>query len=62
MEGAALEVLHPELSMARTAEWLDSQVFAYRDGYLRTSTLITGARRDPERAAVFPLPDVSLAI
>jgi len=62
VEAAAMEVLHPELKMARSADWLARQVLAYREGYLRTVAMITGAQRDPERAVVFPLPDASLAI
>lgn len=62
VEAAALEVLHPELGSARTVDWLDLQILAYREGYLRTATLITTAMREPERTAVFPLPDATLAI
>ena len=62
VEAAALEVLHPELGAARTAEWLDREAPAYREGYLRTSALIMAAVRDPERGTVFPLPDANLAI
>src|SRR5687768_3468102 len=59
VEAAAIEVLHPELGMARTAEWLARQPLAYREGYLRTAAMISGARRNPERGVVFRLPDVN---
>lgn len=59
VEAAAEEVLHPELGSSRGGDWLDRQAPAFRDGYLRTSTLLADAMIAAEPPPRFrcPSPD-----
>jgi hypothetical protein len=44
VDAAAQEVLHPELGMSRATSWLDRQLPAFRDGYLRTADMLAMVR------------------
>jgi hypothetical protein len=43
VEAAADEVVHPELRAARPSTWPDGTSIGFRDGYLRTSAMLTAA-------------------
>jgi hypothetical protein len=59
VEAAAEEVLHPELSCAREAHWLDRESPAFRAGYLEASALLATAMAAEEPPQHLPLPDSS---
>ncbi|MEX1009310.1 MAG: hypothetical protein WD271_15935 [Acidimicrobiia bacterium] len=61
VEAAAEEVLHLELGSSRGMDWLDRQPSAFRDGYLRTSTLLANATTAADPPFRLPLPDSRLA-
>lgn len=44
VDAAAQELLHPELGMSRAPSWLDRQLPAFRDGYLRTADMLAMVR------------------
>jgi hypothetical protein len=60
VEAAADEVLHPELGSSRDSDWLERHPPAFRDGYLRTSTLVANARTAADPPIRLPLPDSRL--
>ncbi len=45
VDAAAIEVLRPEVQVTRGDGWLDREVPAFREGYMRTSALLASARR-----------------
>jgi hypothetical protein len=57
VEAAAEEVLHPQLAASREEQWLDRQPSAFRDGYVRTATLLVQASTWAEPPLRLPLPD-----
>ena len=59
VDAAAQEVLHPELASSRADDWLDLERPAFRDGYLRTSTLIATAATSDDPPSHIALPSPS---
>ncbi len=57
VEAAAEEVIHPELGSTRGEGWLEHERPAFREGYLRTATLLAHARTAPEPPLTLPLPE-----
>jgi hypothetical protein len=56
VEKAAEEVLQPQLTAAREEHWLERQLSAYRDGYVRTADLLARLSTAPEPPLRIPLP------
>ena len=58
VEAAAEQTLHPELASSRSAEWLDHQSAAFREGYSRALTNIAMAitRAEPALRILVPEP------
>lgn len=61
VDAAAEEILHPELRDARAANWLDGETPAFREGYLRTSILLSTAITSEEPPLHLRLPAFDLA-
>ena|SRR5689334_16688217 len=59
VEAAADGVLHPELEMTRTSRWVDQHPPAFREGFVRTTTLLATARAAAEAPLQLRLPDPS---
>jgi hypothetical protein len=57
VEAAAEQVLQPQLEASRDTGWLDRQPAAFRDGYLRASTMLASAETAPEPPLRLPLPE-----
>jgi hypothetical protein len=57
VEGAAEEVLQPQVAVSRDTAWLDRQASAFRDGYLHASTMLANAATAPEPPLLLPLPE-----
>ncbi len=57
VEAAAEGMLHPELGASRSAESLDRDPSAFREGYLRASELLAWAATAPEPPQRLPLPE-----
>jgi hypothetical protein len=57
VEAAAEEVLYPELGVSRDEGWIERQSPQFRDGYLRTSTMLANATAAGEPPLRFALPE-----
>jgi hypothetical protein len=57
VEAAAGKVLHPEVGVSRAPDWLDRETPEFREGFLRTSTMLAAARTAAEPPMRLPLPD-----
>ena len=56
VDAAAQEVLHPELAASRAPGWIDREAPAFRDGYLQTTTMLSGQRTAEQPRISLPLP------
>ena len=56
VEAAAQEILHPELAVSRSSDWLERESPALREGYLQTSTMLSSATTAVEPPLQFRLP------
>jgi hypothetical protein len=57
VEAAAEGVLHPELEMTRTADWVGRHTPEFREGFVRTTTMLATARAAEEPPFQLRLPD-----
>lgn len=55
---AAEELLHPELAHSRPSDWPEREPAPFRDGYLRTTTILAIAAVAPQPPLRIPLPDL----
>jgi hypothetical protein len=56
VEAAADALIHPEVFVAKPADWLEQESPSFRKGFLTTSSLIAGAISSPALPARLPLP------
>lgn len=57
VEAAANNVIHPELMESRSDTWLEHETASFREGYSRTSTLLTMATTSIHPPGRLALPE-----
>jgi hypothetical protein len=57
VEGAAEEVVQPQLAGSREEQWLERQPPAFRDGFVRTADLLARLATNREPPRRIPLPE-----
>jgi hypothetical protein len=62
VDAAAQELLHPELGMSRAPSWLELQLPAFREGYLRTADMLAMARTADQPPLRLALPEFTGAV
>lgn len=58
VDAAASEVIHPELTKARSDDWLSREDAEFRDGYLKTAATIASARASHQFPTSMRLPQL----
>lgn len=61
IEAAAEHMLRPEALQSRPSTWLNSEAAAFREGYLRASSLLSEMLSREEPVLQIPLPHFSAA-
>jgi hypothetical protein len=59
IEAAAREVVHPEIQVSRSEQWLAYETPEFREGYTRTSTMIAMAETSLQAPRSFQLLEPS---